>query len=531
MTLYQASSLDDHFFHIRFAELLREKGVSVLTDFQSIYFSRMGIGHDYFVYYSFLFHLALIPFTLVTPLVVGIKLYGVMAISLSLTIVYVFLRKVSVKYPFLWVILFMMVLMQSGWFVRFTLARPFTLAPVILVLMLYFMYERKHLASFFIAFLYFFWHTATFPFPFLLAFGYFLFEQFYGKRPDWKMIAWPFFGTILAVLVAYLISPGVISYLREVIFPVFFDTTLTKETGIAEGGEVYGRNFFSTLTGFFWFLATLLLAGAYEIARYVREKRGIPSVEDTMDLSMQPLRLMLFVASIAFLAATSLSARFLDYFVYFCLLYVAIAVTDISRFIEIRGAVFRKSFFTSIILIVVFLFVNYSLNFHDTLAGTPSYLIAQAPAEWLNIHVEKGTIIFNTSWDSFPVMYYFTGDAFRFVTGLEPRFLYDLDHRLYWVWNNIGQGLYCEESDCSDLVTQRNQFLAKEDGKNVWYEHEGEQIADAVFGDFHTDIILVGARQKNLLDVMDHSSRFKKEFFEDKYSAYAVYRVMPREEK
>ena len=75
LTLDQVFGLDDHFFHIRFAELFREQGMSAFTEFQSIYFSRMGIGQEYLVYYNFLFYLALVPFTLITPLVLGIKMY------------------------------------------------------------------------------------------------------------------------------------------------------------------------------------------------------------------------------------------------------------------------------------------------------------------------------------------------------------------------------------------------------------------------------------------------------------------------
>jgi hypothetical protein len=47
MTLDKVFAQDDLFFHIRFAELFREKGFAAFTDFQSIYFSRMGIVKDY----------------------------------------------------------------------------------------------------------------------------------------------------------------------------------------------------------------------------------------------------------------------------------------------------------------------------------------------------------------------------------------------------------------------------------------------------------------------------------------------------
>jgi hypothetical protein len=526
MTLDRVFSLDDHFFHIKFAELLREKGTGALTDFQSIYFSRMGLGHQYLVYYNFLFYLVLIPFTFLNPLVLGIKLYGVFALSVSFTIVYVFLKKVSVRLSFLWTLLFLAVLLQSNLLLRFTLARPFTLAPVFLVLMLYFIYQKKYWAVAIISFLYFYWHTATFIFPFCLAFGYFLFEQFYGKKPDWKLIGWSFFGTGGAVFLVYLISPGIVTYLKDVIFPVFFDTTLAKTTKIAEGSEVYGKDFFAILSSFFWFLAALFIVGTYEILRYVETKRGLQNQEDKFNLSVQPLRVTLFVASLVFLAASALSGRFLDYFAYFCLLYIAIAVSDVAKFFKIDGKLFRKSFWIGGSIIALYLIVNLSLNFYDSLAGARSQLIAQGSAEWLNVNEPQGKIIFNADWDSFPTMYYFTGDKFRYVTGLEPRFLYDLNHQLYWKWFNIGKGIYCESSECPDLVEKYQTISRNEEGKKQWEQYEGNLIADAVLNDFKTDTIVTSVGRKDLLAVMDNSSRFEKKFFDDKNSAYAIYKII-----
>lgn len=530
MTLDKVFALDDHFFHIRFAEILRNEGFRALADFQSIYFSRMGIGHEYLVYYNFLFYCTLVPFSFLSPLVLGIKLYGILALSFSFTSVYLFLRKISVKYSFLWTILFLIVLLQSGWIIRFTLARPFTLAPVFLIWMLYCIHQKKYKWSALIAFLYFYWHTATFIFPLCLAFAYFLFEQFYNGKLDWKKVYWPLIGTISAVLIAYLISPGIVAYLRDVIFPVFIDTALTKTTKIAEGAEVYGSNIFTTLTNFFWFLAALFIAGTYEVWRYIQEKRGVQSTEDRIDASIQPLRAMLFMASIAFFAVTTISARFLDYFVYFCLLYVAVAVTDVSKFFEIRGILFRKAFITGISIIVVFLFADLSLKFYDTLAGSPSHLASQAVAGWLDTHAKEGEVIFNVNWDSFPTLYYFTGNKFRYVTGLEPRFLYDLSPQLYWTWNNIGGGIACSERECAELLQEQEQALSQEDSKMKWYTKQGDLIADIVLRDFKASIIVTSIGRADLLAVMDNSKRFQKEYFDDKNSPYAVYRIVGADE-
>jgi len=49
----QLSSGDDHFFHFRFAEEIREEGFSQsFGDFKALYFSKMAQGGDYAVYYK-----------------------------------------------------------------------------------------------------------------------------------------------------------------------------------------------------------------------------------------------------------------------------------------------------------------------------------------------------------------------------------------------------------------------------------------------------------------------------------------------
>jgi hypothetical protein len=449
-----------------------------------------------------------------------------MALAFSLTVIYIFLKKVSVRNPFIWTIFSVIVLQQSGWLYRFTMARPFTLAPIFLVLMLYFLYGKKYLALAIVSFLYFYWHTATFIFPFCLAFGYFLFEQFYGKKPDWKIVIWSFSGTLAAVVLAYIISPGIIAYLRDVIFPVFFNTTFAKTVQVAEGNEVYGKDFFSVVSSFFWVFAILIIAGSYEIMRYIKTKRGTQAPEDELDMSIQPMRMTLFMATIAFLAASTLSARFLDYFIYFGLLYSAIAVSDVAKFFKIDGTLFKKTFWFGVGLSSLYLLVSLSLGFYDQLGGSRSQITTQAPAEWLIANEKQDQIILNVDWDSFPTLYYYTGDKFRYTTGLEPRFLYDLDPKMYWIWNSIGSGYYCESSDCTDITNQREKEMAGDESRKKWYEDQGNLIADAVKNEFKTDIIVASVARKSLLVVMDNSDRFKKEFLDEKNSNYVIYRII-----
>lgn len=526
MTMDKTYSLDDHFFHIKFAELMRTDGLSAFTNFDSIYFSNMGIGDKYFVYYNFLFYIALIPFTFFLPLVLGLKLYAVFILASSFTAVYFFVKKIGMKYSFFWVNVFMMALVYSGWMGRFTLARPFVLAPVLLVIILYNIHNKKYFLNVLVSFFYFYWHTATFIFPFCLSLGYATFEAFYGKKVDWKNVISNLVGTLSAVLSAYLFFPGIIPYLRDVIFPVFFDTAIVKNSGILEGNEVYGKNILDSISMFFIFFSALCMCGCYDIMKYIQEKKNPLEVNGGDNSVKKPLKLTLFVASLIFLLASNLSARFIDYFVFFCFLYFAVFFSSKIKFFEVNNVLFKKSLKISFSILFIYMLVNLSFKFYDNVASQNSYTIAQGAAQWLGENVKKDAIIFNVDWDSFPLLYYFNGNEFRYVTGLEPRFLYDFNKELYWKWFNIGGGIFCSSRDCGELVDNRGKALKNESLKGEWLDKEGESIAKVIKSDFHSDIIVVSNGRKDLLKVLDNSDYFKREYFDDENSSLAVYRIV-----
>ncbi len=521
---------DDHLFHIRFVSSFLEKGPEIFINFQSIYFSEVVAEHKHLIYYNFLFYLALLPFSLLTPLILGIKLYGVMAVALSLTIVYVFLRGVFVKNAFFWTLLFLIVLAHSGLLTRFLVARPFTLAPVFLVLMLYCIYYKRHRASMFIAFFYFYWHTATFFFPVCLAAAYFVLDRFFSRntRPDWRMFTAPLFGMVVAVALSYLAFPGVIGYLANTTVPVFMDAAFPGGEGVAEGEEVYGKDFFLLFSSTFPLAGTLLIFSIYELSRYIRMRKNANDVRKDIEVSLEPLRATLFIASMVLLPASLLSSRFIDYFVYFCILYVAIACSDFLKNQVVQDIISRKALKAGSVIVMVIFLASVKPELHKH-TGYPSvsYLVAQAPTEWLSAHLKPGTVIFNTDWDAFPMLYYFTGDTFSYTTGLEPRFLYDYDQRLYWLWRNIGDaGVFCEMRDCSEILEQRESMVVSKNKRAQWFEVEGNRIADAIVHDFETDTIITRVDRKDFIEVMDHSSRFKREYTAEQDGLFSIYRIV-----
>lgn len=502
--------LDDHFFHIRFVQLAAEQGLRAFTDFQSIYFSEIVASGEHLIYYNFLFYLALWPFSFLSPPVLGIKLFGLFVMALSLATVYAILRRIGVRQAFLWTVFFLVALAESGLLVRFLSARPFALAPVLVILLLYLLYRERRYAAFSLAFGYFYWHTATFFLPILVSAGYLILDRYHrSEKFDWHILIWPFAGTLAAVATSYLIFPGVLLYLIDITLPVLIDAAIGSGAGVAEGAEVYGVNFFLIFPALFSLIAPLFIFGIREMTALLN-----PRHFEAADRRLATLRATLFLGSVTLLAASLISLRFVDYFAYFSILYVALAVSEFWRTVVIpdQSAWHQMKVGGLIVLALFVMGIGPKIRTTDVDAAKVSYLSAQGPADWLLTHLEPGALVFNTDWDKFSLLYYFTGDQIRFATGLEPRFLYDYDPRLYWVWRNIGDhGIYCETPKCSSGTG----FLGAD-----------ERIADVVLSDFKTDIMLVQTDRTELIGLLERSSRFRREYRDDANSIFAIYRVL-----
>ena len=179
------SSSDDQFFHFRFAQQMLQNGVlNSFWHFKAIYFTNTAIDHSWFIYYNFLFYIFLIPFTFIAPLFLGMKLFAVLSAAFVFTTLYWCAKRFGVRYPFAGtMVIFAIISNVSIW--RFFLSRPYTVAPAIMLILLYFLYRRWYFGQFILSFLYLYWHCSTFFFPLIVVVSYFLFSA----KP--KMLIFP----------------------------------------------------------------------------------------------------------------------------------------------------------------------------------------------------------------------------------------------------------------------------------------------------------------------------------------------------
>ncbi len=503
---------DDHFFHFRFAEVVRDKGVlDAFYDFKAIYFSKMAQGTEYFVYYNFIFFLLIVPFTLIQPLFLGIKLYGVIAAALAFTALYWSLAKFMVRKPFVMTLVAFSIA-GSGLLLRFFTSRPFTLAPALLLVLLYFLHKKKYFGVFTISFLYLFWHSSTFFFPFLIIGSYALFEGFYGRKIDYKNVLWGTAGVVGAVGFAYLIAPDFLLFMYDTVFGIYRETILGSVVKIPEGNELYKAEFFDFLRGNMLLVCALFAAITVSIQQYVESKSKNAPQEDNSEGSLD-LKILVgtcFLLSIAFFLGTiSMSRRFQDYFTFFGALFVVLSFDNVVRHVQITSQAIKRALVAGIAVSVFYLFASNALSVQQTMGDGTSVESMRPVGEWLNKNVPPGEVIFNTSWNWFPQLYYHS-PSHRYIIGLEPRFLYVYSNELYFKWSHIEEGYFCAKESCPEVVEELAGVTRRSSLHAAWYQKQGNLLADSILSDFHSSYIMTSNGMMNLNLILDNNNRFNK---------------------
>jgi glycosyltransferase involved in cell wall biosynthesis len=521
------SSGDDHYFHFRFALEMRENGfLDSFRNFKSIYLSKMAQGNEYFVYYNFLFYLIIIPFTYIQPLFLGIKLYAVLAAALAFTALYWAIGKVGVRYPFVaTLVIFALTSFASIW--RFFLSRPYALAPTLLILLLVFLYRKKYFSVFLVSLFYFYWHSATFFLPLVVSLIYFLFEKFHRAVGSWKNVVSSLIGTIIAVGSSYLFAPGILSYIHDTVFGIYWETIIGKKIILPEGGELYPVDFFNFLQAHPLIIIALLTAVGVEIYRYwLFRLNRISGSQYLINQSpeRQHLQSTLFFLSIGFFLSTVLvSSRFGDYLVFLVGLYLALAFDSIFRFVTIDRMV-RKGLLVGVFIVLGYLSATNLLFLQQMISQGSRVDEFALVGQWLREHTQPGDVVFNPNWSWFPQLYYHSPKN-NYLTGLEPRFSYVYNPKFYWGQDHIARnGFVCEEESCPIKEQAQRLAFRQEKTAKVWYAAEGSAVAEYLLHQLKSPYIVSSRGYVRLNSLLDNSDRFKK-VFESRESPYFIYQV------
>ncbi|MCX7779220.1 MAG: hypothetical protein N2259_03210 [Patescibacteria group bacterium] len=449
----------DSFYHAKMASLLSQG--NLVKEFPWLPFT---ILKDYYANHHFLYHLFLIPFVKFYNPLIGIKIATIFFASLATVIFYWLCRKFKIKFSFV----FAFLLFTSPMFlVRMSLAKAPSAALTVLFLGLYALFKKKYFLLLIISFLYV-WLYNTWPILFVAVIIYCfsvalkkMIENWLLFR-DWRLKIKKFFQYLFNQINVKLFFCSLGGFVGGLIFNPYFPQNLffnwvhivkigiiNLQSKIGVGAEWYPYDvkdliFNSPFVCFLFFLAS-----AWFLVSFKKLKNNPYFGQKAKTLS-------LFILSWLFFLYTIKSRRNIEYFVPFALFFSGLSFKKLFTLFDWRSYFQKfKSFFsypfsilTVILLVMISLILQFGVAYFLDRAwlGTQKRLEIGIPFEkykkvsdWLKENTKPGEIIFHSSWDDFPMLFYWN-DRNRYIIGLDTTFMYERNPDLYWDWEKISFG-------------------------------------------------------------------------------------------
>jgi asparagine N-glycosylation enzyme membrane subunit Stt3 len=194
--------------------------------------------------------------------------------------------------------------------------------------------------------------------------------------------------------------------------------------------------------------------------------------------------LFFLIISLVFLLMAFKSRRFIEYWPPFAVLFAAITLGGpLKRF---NHRIFARPLDRAVAavaaaLVIVVMIVAMGLTLWQARENVKSETDPAAykgASEWIAANTPAGSMIFNTDWDDFPMLYYYNPNN-SYIVGLDPTYLYDRDQQLWKLYARITLG---NEPDPAPLIRDRfgAQYVFTDN-----YHRDFLEIADRS-GDFET---------------------------------------------
>jgi hypothetical protein len=386
---------NDSYFHIKISELMLEKGI--ITDFPWMQFTSLN---ENFVDKHFLYHVYLMPFTLIENLATGMKIANLILILACFLFFYFLLKKNKIKHPEIWTLIAMS---SSSYFIyRLLLGRAITLGVLFILIGIYLMQEKKYKELFALNFI-FVWSYAAFPALPMLALIYVIGTYFAEKKAETKIFLSAIAGTITGII----INPY---FPKNILLGIQSDlrAATMREMGmqIAEWTSVSAWNFFTNNLPLLFLLIT--------ITSFIFIKK----------LELEKKAVALFFPVICFLILSLKSIRLIDFFAPIAVFFNAITLNPLLK--EKKN--FKQMLFLGVICIVFCGATVY--NSFETIKSEVGKESIKPCAEWLKENTEEKEIVFLWEYDYFPKLFYFNSWNY-YSEGLDSYYLKDFSLELF----------------------------------------------------------------------------------------------------
>ena len=447
----------DGYYHIKWSRMLWESLRSRSFPPVFSWLPLTTLNPNNYVDHHLLFHVFQIPFTF-GDLRDGAKVSSVLFASIALFSCFWLLLRFRIRYGMIW--LLALLGCSAPFLFRLNMAKAPPFAITFLVLGIYLLFKKKYWPLIPLAFVFALTYDMV-VFLILAACIWVIVIAWTEHRFEWRPLVWVLAGTAAG----FVINPYFPHNLQ-----LFYEHLRVKLT----------PNDFSTKVGNEWypysaweFIGNSLVACVAMVVGYIAFD------PEDRQRAHHPLFFLLF--STVLMIMTARWKRIAEYWPPFAVMFSAFALqpwlagarsafsnlpTDVMDELqpffdrdelavsseEAENQALRRTIIGAVVAIA--LAVAFAFSFRATMVdiGTSErHDYYRAGAEWMRANVPPGEIIFNTDWDDFPRLFYFD-PSHRYVSGLDPTYLFDKDPALSKLYDRITLG---EESDPGPLIRDR----------------------------------------------------------------------------
>lgn len=419
---------NDGYYHIKLAYLMRTEGLK--PDFP--YLPLTILNAREFYDHHFLFHVAMIPFT-IGDLRTGAKLATVVFAALAFLATWNLLKNQRVRYALLWSVGLLAI--SEAFLYRMSIPRAQSLSLAFLMLGLDWLLRRKYRRLAILSALYV-WLYNAFPLILLMAVAYLAAVWLADRELDLKPLVYIGVGTALG-LVFNPYFPYNLVFAAQHILP-----KLSDPTAVRVGSEWYPYD-----------TSQLLENSPLALAAFVIGSLGLGLQGRIADRRV--LTALLLAAMFGLLLFQS--RRFVEYYPAFALVFAALAWSPVLERYRAersdRPPVARSNRLSSrlrraaaaqlpaVLLAAAFLaglWTTFGAS-RASLASTKPYETYAGASAWLEANTPAGARVFQTDWDDFPRLFFYNTHN-TYLVGLDPTYMQLYDEELYELWVDITQG-------------------------------------------------------------------------------------------
>lgn len=422
---------NDGYYHIRWARMLRES-FPHLPPFKALPLTTLN--EQNYVDHHYLFHVFLFPFTF-GDLRLGAKFAAVVFSSLGILSLFALLVSYNVRYRWLW--LAPLLASSEPFLYRMSMTRAPALSLALIGLGTYLILKRKHLLLALLSFA-FVWFYSLFPLILLFAAAYTVTVYLAERRID----LWGVLASVSGIAVGLVINP----YFPKNLNLLYEHALMKINTGsgysVDVGVEWYPYETWVMIT--YSAVAFLIYFAALAAFEYRNRERDL-----------KPLFFLIVSAMLLLMAFKS--RRFIEYWPPFAVLFAAFTISpklemiDRSWFQRTRERVIA-SVAAAILAISAFVIMATTVwQASEDVKSEQDPYAYEGASEWIAANTPPDSIIFNTDWDDFPMLFYFNPGN-TYIVGLDPSYLYDSDKELWNLYARITLG---DEDNPAPLIRER----------------------------------------------------------------------------